>query len=123
MINYSFEDNIFNVKFIGTIEFDDIMQYLDEFSKIDTLPKDLLLLYEARNVNFKFEPEKVEIISIKAEDSTQNYKTVRTAFLVDEPMIAVYSTLFSKIPVQKKTQRNIFSTKQAAIRWLLPNKI
>ncbi len=118
MIIYSFEDNIFQVKFIGEIKFADIVSYLNEFSKIDNLPEDLLLLYEAQNVDFKFDPEKVDIISKKAEDSTQNYKSIKTAFLVNEPKLSVYSTLFSKIPVQKKTQRNIFSTKQAAIQWL-----
>lgn len=118
MITYSFVDDIFQVTFSSTIEYDDIINYLDEFSKIDYLPQYLLLLYDAKNVDFNFKPEEVETISVKAEESTQKYKSVKTAFLIDEPKLAVYSMLFSRMPVNNKTQRNIFATRNSALKWL-----
>jgi len=118
MINHKFEDGIFHVTFSDSIEYQEIINYLNEFSKIDYLPMDVLLLYDAHNVDFKFKPEEVETISKKAEESTQKYKSVKTVFLIDEPKLAVYTMLFSRMPVNKKTQRNIFATENSALRWL-----
>lgn len=118
MITYSFVDGILHVTFSGDVNYQDIINYLNEFSELEFLPQNLLLLYNAQNVDFKFKPEEVESISQKAEAATEKYKSVKTVFLVDEPKLAVYSILFSRMPVDQKTSRNIFATKNSALRWL-----
>jgi len=118
MISYTFDQNILFVTFIGTIKLEDIINYLKEFDKLDFLSENLLLLYDLTNADINIAPTEIKIISQIADVSTYGYNSTRTAFLVGNPKITAYSTLFSNLAENSKTQRKIFSTKEAALKWV-----
>ena len=93
-----------------------------EFTDFEELPNELCLLYDLRYAVLDSSPEEINMVSQAAEAATQKYKSVKTAFVVNKPKETAYSTLFSQISKSKKTQRQIFSTKSTALKWLSPNK-
>lgn len=118
MISYILDQNILVISFIGKINNDDIFNYLHEFSSIADLPSNLLLLYDLLNAELEVAPSDIKKISTIADSSTKKYQSVKTAFLVNDPKLTAYSTLFTNLANPNKTQRKIFSTKEAALKWL-----
>ncbi len=123
MINYYLDESgIFFVKFSGTVTAKDIKAYLLEFDSINDLPGDFLSLYDLRDADMDLNKEDILSISDLTNKVTAAYKTVRTAFLVHKPVVTAYSYLFiSELP-SEKTIRKVFSTEEAAIKWLKENK-
>ncbi len=123
MINYYLDESgIFFVKFSGIVTAKDIKAYLLEFDSINDLPGDFLSLYDLRDADMDLKKEDILSISDLTNKVTAAYKTVRTAFLVHKPVVTAYSYLFiSELP-SEKTIRKVFSTEEAAIKWLKENK-
>lgn len=120
MITHSFDKDIYKVIYSGIVSFEEIIQFLNEFSRIENLPKKLSILHDLRDADFKFAPSELKKISQAGEESTIKYSSVKIALLVNDPKITAYSTLFSNHSVEKRTQRNTFSTMEAALKWLNP---
>jgi len=123
MISYTFSQDILTITFCDVINLDGIKNYLKEFDSLEYLPEKLLLLYDLSNADLQIAPGEIKEISEIANISTQAYTSTKTAFLVNDPKITAYTTLFSNFVSNSKTQRKIFSTKEAALNWLKgPNK-
>jgi hypothetical protein len=118
MITSVYEDGIFKVTFKDYITLDDILDFLIDFSKIEYLRNDVLLLYDLENASIAFDPSEINIISKSAECATKKYTSIKTAFLANDPKLNAYSTLFSNHSKETKTVRKIFSTAAAALNWL-----
>jgi hypothetical protein len=118
MITYTFENNIINVTFSGKISIDEIRNFIEEFKVMDNLPKEVFLLYNLKDAKLEFETKDIKIISQFAEEATKNYTKVKSALVVEDPKNTAYTTLFSNRSEEKRTQRKIFSTKEAALKWL-----
>ena len=120
MIEYSLNDSgVFCVKFSGTVTMKDIEDYLLEFELIEDPPKDLISLYDLREAKMNLDSKDIMRISELTKKATASYKTVRTAFLVNKPLLTAYSLIFSNDSPSGKTVREVFSTEEAAIKWLL----
>ena len=120
MITYSFNDvNIFCIKFFGDITFEEIENFLSKFKTLSNLPQNLILLYDFSEANLSIKPDDVKVISTLADEATINYKSVKTAFLVDKPLETAFSVLFSQIKNNKKKARKVFITESAAVQWLI----
>ena len=120
MITFKLSDSkIFYVKLIGTISVGDIEKYLGEFKSISDLPPDIKLLYDMTEAEMNLNVDDIHLISKLAEDATQKYESVKTAFLVNQPLLTAYSVLFSEFKSSSKTSRQIFSTLDAATDWLI----
>lgn len=122
MITHSFDNNIYKVIYSGIVSFEEIIKFLNDFSLNKNLPKKLSLLHDLRDAKLKIAPNEIKKISQAAEESTQTYTSVKTALLVNDPKITAYSTLFSNHSVEKRTERKIFSTIEAALKWLNPSE-
>ena len=119
MITYSLNnDGIFYVTFSGIVTVEDIENYLLDFEKLSNLPQDLRALYNLRSADMKLTHDDLIYISELTNKATAVYKTVRTAFLVDEPKITAYSIIFTEQLTSSKTKRKVFSTESAALSWL-----
>lgn len=119
MIKYTFNDSgIFYVSFIDMVSLNDIEVYLSEFERLDYLPGDVLLLYDLREAQLNLKFKDIFHISKIAKKVTSTYTSVRTAFLVNKPKLTAYSLLFTRDLVPAKTVRRVFSTEEAALKWL-----
>lgn len=123
MISYSLNDSgIFYVKFSGTVTAEDVKAYLLEFETLNDLPENFLSLYDLRDADINLDREDILSISDLTIKVTASYKTVRTAFLVHKPVVTAYTYLFITELPSEKTVRKVFSTEDAAIKWLKENK-
>ncbi|PLX20216.1 MAG: hypothetical protein C0597_04440 [Marinilabiliales bacterium] len=118
MITYSLEKGIFEVEITENVTFEEIINYLKDFSELNDLPSDILLLYDLTKINVDFSVSEIRMISHAAELSTKKYNSIKSAFVVDKPKLAAYTSLFSDSIKDKKTTRKIFSTRKAALTWL-----
>jgi hypothetical protein len=119
MITYNVrEDGIFFVKFIGPVTFQDVREYLEKFGKITNLPKDIKLLYDFQEGEIDFIEEDLINIAKLADKATENYNSVRTAFLTSQPDTTAFSFLFSQLKQKPNNKRHVFSTYEAAMNWL-----
>lgn len=119
MISYSLKDSgIFWVIIEGDTSLNDISGYLEEFKTFDFLPQELRLFYDLRNASLKLTAEDIATISILAAESTTNYDSIRTAFLVKEVHATAYAYLFAEQPGNIKGIRRVFSTIEGALKWL-----
>jgi hypothetical protein len=118
MISYAFSQNILFIMLQGQIRYDDILSYLDKFPSIEFNNDSLRLLYDLTEAEVLLSLEEVEKLSIQAEKVTENYRSVRSAFLVNEPKNTALSTFFSKLQKSSRTDRRLFYTREAAIDWL-----
>ena len=120
MILYELNDNkIFDVSFEDKITLDDILYYLKKFETFDYLPSDIKLLYNFTKSIFNFTPEQIQIISELADKAVGKYKSVKTACLVSKPIMTAYSYLLTGMDENPNRQRKVFSTEEAAFKWLL----
>ena len=120
MISYEFRDNnIFVISFEDKISLDDVLHYIKEFETYDYLPSDLKLLYDFKKSNFIFNSEKFQIISERSDEATNKYKSIKTAFLVNNPLLTAYSFIFIGIGENNNNQKKVFSTEEASVKWLL----
>ncbi len=123
-IIYNIESNsIFHVYMKGNFILNDITNYLNEFKKIESLPDNLLLLYDLREANLTFSLKELQIISNLADSTTNNYSRVKSAFLVDKPKESAYSVMFSDYQKSLMKMRKVFSSEEIAITWLLDDSV
>ena len=123
MITYSLkESGVFYVTFSGDVSKDNVMDYLDDFEKIGNLPKNLLTFYDLREANMFVKYSDILAISRKAKKVTNSYETVKTAFIVDSPGLTAYVMLYIMQSVRTKSVRKVFSTTDAAYKWLLEDR-
>lgn len=120
MIRYLLKKSgIFYVTFEGTISVEDITSYLLEFEKLDYLPPNLLAIYDLRNAEMQLSANDISNFSELSSKVTSQYKSVRTAFVVNKPSLTAYSLLFSNSPNPDKTKRRVFIAETSATNWLL----
>jgi hypothetical protein len=119
VISYKFDnDGILKVVFEGRIVYNDIIDWLVQFSEIANLPRQINLLYDFRKAILLIDAVKLIQIAKKTEEATKNFERVRTAFLIDESAQSTYSMLFSFLDIKGKTTRKIFTDLKKAVDWI-----
>jgi len=112
------ESGIVYVNFSGEVSLKEIEDYLDDFAKRREQTNELLILYDMRESYLEMKLDDVSTVLQMAEESTKLYEKVKSAYVVDNPQVAVFTTLFSAKADSGKTKRKVFSTKEAAVNWL-----
>jgi hypothetical protein len=120
MINYEIDENgIFTVKFKGDISFDEILAFIQILKDFNELKNQLKVLYDLSDAELELSQEQVRQISEKGIEATSRFERVMAAFVVSEPKETAYSIIFSLLNSSPHTIRDVFSTRSAAISWLL----
>ena len=118
MISYAFIDGILRVTPTGDIDYKDLVHFLRDFSTLEHLPEDLKVLYDLRQANVNLHLDDISKLSSLAEQLTKNVKTIKTAFVVEDPKATAYTMLYSWLPTTIRLKRENFSTEDAAVLWL-----
>ncbi len=119
MISYNFEsDNFLRINIKGEVGLEEILDFLDEFDRFENLPADIKLLYDLTEASLLLQGDDVMVVGQKAEEVTQKYATVKSAFLVTHHRATALSYLFSNLAKQGHTERQIFSSESMALKWL-----
>lgn len=113
------EWGVFWINFKGKISLDAILIFLKNVIDKGNLPLDLKALYDFSETEFMMPPEEINNLAKKVNELTTHFNSIRTALVVNDPNITAYTVLFKQANANKNTIREIFSTTESAIDWLL----
>lgn len=122
MIIYSFNSKTGIVESVikGEITIEDLSDYLISLSKDFKLPKILRIFTNASDANFSFEitNEVLKKIVDANNKSLKNREKIFTAFILSTPIETAMAHLYKIFSKTKNYSFEIFSTKEAALKWL-----
>ena len=120
MIERNFNENstFLEAKFEGEVNVIQIVEYIQETKESDLYPRTLKILTDARNANMNFKAEDLGVIVDENYKSLAKYDYIIDAFVLDSPTETALSILFDELVKSNKYKFKIFSTIQAASKWL-----
>ena len=121
MIHSVFNDklSILETNFINYISEQDIIDYLLAFKNTPNYPRVVRTLVDTRNASFSFSYKSIKAFNKAKTESLVHYTIVASAVIINNPAKAAISTLYGLIANNKQYKYKVFSTKKAAISWLL----
>ena len=121
MISYSFNESlqILEVTYEGDICLDDLIDYGNQICSNEELPRNLKILADATKANYKVTPEDISIVAEYTEKQIEPYESVRAAFIQSKPVETALSHLVEHEINSKKYRHAVFSTRKAALNWLM----
>lgn len=118
MIKHYLEDNIIRIELTGNITYQEIVEFSKKFSEYHIKGDILLILYDLNDAVLNFSVSEYKEFSRLANEATKGYRFVKAAFITNTPQKTAMLTIFSHLTNTTKTQRKVFSTKDAALAWL-----
>lgn len=117
---YSFNEkfNILETRLDGNLNIEDIVDHYDRIFKDDSLPKKLKVLVDCRNSTFDIDVDEIDLSFVTLKKALNKYDFIQEAIIVNEPFKTVIVTLFRESANFKNYDFRIFSTENAARRWL-----
>lgn len=110
---------IFWVNFKGETTVDSILDFLKIVMEKGDLPENLNALYDFSETVFLMPPEGIKELAFRVSQLTSRFKTIRTALVANDPDKTAYTILFKQESASLNTIREIFSSIDSAIDWLL----
>ncbi len=123
MINLSFDyqENILNVKPLGSINLVDILNGYENLINNKSLPKELKILVDYRETVINISEDELPFIIEKVEILLENFISIKQAIIHDNPKSTAFAMLISLHIKSEKYRLQIFSTIESAKRWLIFN--
>jgi len=122
MISYAYIDNILHVSLTKKVTLEDLVEFIHDFKNLENMPENLRIFYDLTEADLILHLDDISKLSKLAEAATGKFKAVKTAFYVTDPKVTAYTMLFSWLPENPITQRENFSTREAAMEWLIGEK-
>ncbi|MFP4367755.1 MAG: hypothetical protein ACLFQA_11735 [Bacteroidales bacterium] len=121
MIRFEFNDQlqILEVFYEGTINFIDLVDYGNKIFSNSSLPRDLKILTYASGAGYHLEHHELPLLTKKLEEHIRPYNKIRAAFIQSRPRETAYSILMEQEIAHDKYDHAVFSTRKAALEWLL----
>lgn len=82
-------------------------------------PRDLRILEDATGVESKIKIEDIDAILVKMYDAAENYNSIKHAVVHDKPGNTAIALLFEHYIENSKYDLKVFSTEDAAKKWLV----
>lgn len=109
---------IFEVHYEGDIYVHDIVDFINHVSEKKNLPHRLKTITFATKANFKFKHSDLEPVVNAAQNLSKKFESFREAFIINSPKSTVLATTFKLMNSKSSSYTmEIFSTKEAALRW------
>lgn len=116
--NFNPSNNILEVKYIGKVSLQEIVDYISVTKTTSEYPRTLKILTDATKANMLFSPDDVQTIVDANNESLQNYDYIIDAIIVTNPNETALSLFFKLLSENKKYKFKVFSDTQAATIWL-----
>ena len=120
MINFTFNSlkNRLDVIYKDIVTLEEIIDYIETVKNDKSLPRKLRIFTIAKNIEMDFKTEDLPKIAYAVNESIKCYDLMIDAFIVDKTKETAFSLLFSNLSNQDKYKFKVFSTEQAAEKWL-----
>ncbi len=120
MIEYEFNEElkILEVAFIGAIDLKELIRYGEMIRNDSSLPRDLRILTNATTAIYHLSADDVTEMMVVLKDQIKPYRFVKTAVLQEKPVETAISMLVDTREPIHNYEHKVFSTRQAALKWL-----
>ena len=121
MITFDYNNDlqILEVQYIGEIHLKDMMDYGEMIRNSEVLPRNLKILTDATKAEYKFTVAELKIVLQAMEEQIKPYNSVKTAVIQQKPRETAISFLVDGNEPIQNYQHKVFSTRKAALHWLL----
>ena len=121
MIDYKFNEElqILEVIYEGSIRISDLMNYGNSIFSDESLPRDLRILTDAKKASYILLPEEIPQVIKMTLQHIKPYNKVKAAFIQSKPIETALSLLLELEFQSGKYKHSVFSSRQAALHWLL----
>ncbi len=125
MIGMTFNEThgIVEVIYKGTIEIDDLINFGKALNKNEHLPRQLIMLTDAREAKYNFTIKEIPIIIKSMQENTKRFEFVKAAFIQIKPKETAMSTVLENKTKTSNYYHKIFYTKESALKWLLSDSL
>lgn len=106
-------------QFTDAVTLQEIVDYIDATKNNDDLPRSLKILTDATNTDFNLNPDELYKIVEANNQSLEKYNYIIDAIVVESPKVMAISILYKEMAENNKYIFKVFSTREAAIDWLL----
>lgn len=113
------ETGILEVHYSGNISVSDLIEFGNTVYADQNLPRKLLILTDVKKANYLFRVGDFEEIFNNLKKHLSAFDYIKVAFIQAKPKETAYSILLSEKNPVKNYIRKVFSTRDAAISWLL----
>lgn len=96
-----------------------VIEYYHNLASNSVYPRDLKVLSFITATSYPVKPEDVSAMVGSLEEACTKYNSITEAFVAEDPYATVITTLFSKQARIQNYRSKVFSTKEAALKWLL----
>ena len=98
----------------------EIIDHYLELSKNVSLPRNLRVLLDCRGARLNVDTDEIGLTHDAVKEALNKYEYIREAILIDKPYETVLANLFKHYNEDFENYTfNIFSTEEAALRWLV----
>lgn len=120
MITYKFNTlkGVLETYFEGEVVLKEIVDYIIATKQNTIYPRTLKILTNTSEANFNFSPNDLKIIIEENYKSLEKYDRIIDAIITDNPKNTAISMLYQELVKTNKYEFNVFSSKEAALKWL-----
>ncbi len=117
---FNSEKGILESKFEGEISINEVTEYILSLSEDKTLPKVLKIFTDASNATFdeNVVPNDLKKLVEANYKSLSVRDSIYDAFIVSKPIEMALGQLYMEFSKSENYYFNLFSTKEAAVKWL-----
>jgi hypothetical protein len=115
---FNHETGVLDSKYIGDIDLQQVVDYIRATKNNDSYPRTLKILTDATKANFIMQPEDLPVIVEENYQSIERYNYIIDAIVLASPKETALSLLFQHLSETNKYKFQVFSTREAACKWL-----
>jgi len=116
------QTGILDSTFEGDVSLTEIVDYIIATKENRSYPRKLKILTDATKANMKLAPDDLSKIVEENIKSIEKYDYIFDAIVLMSPKETALSLLYQELAKSNKYQFQIFSTREAAIEWLIGKK-
>ena len=115
---FNHNTNILIVNFEGDVALIDIIKYIKANAENNSYPRKLKILSDATKSNTNLKYEDLSIIAEENSEAFKKFDYVIDAIVLNDPIETALAMLYKETSKNNKYKFKIFSTREAAMRWL-----
>jgi hypothetical protein len=121
MVRFNFDQDkgILHGESYGEVSIQGMLDVLDYLKNNLELPRNLLILEDARQAHPKFHVKELIQVGEKVKEVVPLYQTIKHAVIHIAPKNTVYAMMFAQKHAPTNYQIKVFCTEEGAIAWLL----
>ena len=117
------QTDILESKFEGDLKIKDVLAYIESIKNNKTYPRNLKIITDTTQAHFNLSISDIRIIAIENDKTLEEYNSITEAIIVNEPNSTALSMFYKGLERNKKFKFDLFSTKEAALKWINQIKI